>query len=269
LSSKAVASALFLAAFMTSSAHAAETAQRMTSVSDRGKCGRQVAVTEKTCQKEFEAWQAREKKWRENRQTFGNYARYQGLTIPYVKRPDPPAWVPAYCGRQSEDDHRATAVCEAYENYLQYDWTQHIEGPQPVVTYANRAVQPSGGDLRGFREYLLRNLHYDAVWTNGWAKPKAFGLFGTHLTLARTGRFYLWGPPGMLVISRPRGKLDLKMTWGVDVFIADLPNPFLPGRKLSIYGSVAKVFGKRENTLIQKGVNAGMNMAGLSITLAR
>jgi hypothetical protein len=159
-------------------------------------------------------------------------------------------------------------VCEAYDEYLRYDWTQHIEGPQSAVTYSSRVTQGGLGDYRGFAEFLLRNLHYDGGWTTGPNGSQAYGLFGTHLTLARAGRVHLWGPPGMLVVRRPERKIEVKMTWGVDVFLAELPLPF-GSHRLPLYVSFAKVFGAPEQQALQHKVNAGLDMLGFSVTLKR
>jgi hypothetical protein len=129
-------------------------------------------------------------------------------------------------------------------------------------------TESGSGDFHGLTECLLKNLHYDGAWTSGSKGPRAYGLVGSHLTLAQKGRVYLWGPPGVLVIRRPEGKIDVKMTWGVDVFIAEIPLPSTE-RKLPLYFSVAKVFGKTEQEAIQHGVNTGTDMIGFSVTIKR
>jgi len=246
------------------------TPQRKTFAPGSPKCGQELPISANVCQKEFKDWRKDEKRWREGRERFANYARYMGERIAHVKRPDPPAWIEPYCkqdpARQFET--RATEICLAYDDYVQYDWTQHIDGPRAGVTYSKRTVQTIG-DHSGFTDFLLRNLHYDGFWTNGFSKPRALGLFGTHLTLANAGRIYLWGPPGMLIVRRPEGKIDVKMTYGVDIFLGDLPNPFRPEKKMPVYFSVAKVFGKPEAAAIKSGVRVGLDMAGFSVTLGR
>ena len=123
------------------------------------------------------------------------------------------------------------------------------------------------GEAGGFLDYFLKNLHFDGAWTNSESGPRVYGLFGTHFTLAHAGRVYLWGPPGMLVLRRPEGRIEVKMTWGVDIFVADVPVPGAAGYRLPLYFSIAKVFGKTEQAAIQNRVNTGLNMIGFSVTL--
>jgi len=228
-------------------------------------CGQGVSVNDPACQREFNDWQKREQAWRENRQVYANYVTYKGKGVPYVRRPDPPWWATPYCAQDPE--HRSTPVCQALDDYSRYDWAQHVEGPQSAVRYSN-TVAHGAGDSRGVVDFLLRNLHYGGPWTTGPKGPRVYGLFGTHLTLAQAGRIHLWGPPGMLVVRRPGGKIDVKMTWGVDVFISDIPVPFA-NRKIPVYLTVAKVFGAPEEKAIQHHLNAGMDMLGFSMTIKR
>jgi hypothetical protein len=97
---------------------------------------------------------------------------------------------------------------------------------------------------------------------------RAYGVLGTHLTLAHAGRIYLWGPPGVLAIRRPGGRIEIRKTWGVDAFLGSLPLPF-GGRKVPIYVSIATVFDAHEERAIQHGVNAGIGMVGFSVTIQR
>ena len=183
-------------------------------------------VTDATCRKEFSDWQAHEKRWRENRRLYANYVAYKGVAVRQVRRPDPPLWVASLCEQQPILGGTPSGlVCQAYDDYLRYDWTEHIEGPQAAVTFSKRVSQPGAGEGGGFMDYLLKNLHFDGAWTNSEKGPRVYGLFGTHLTLAHAGRVYLWGPPGMLVLRRPEGQVEVKMTWGVDIFVADVPLP--------------------------------------------
>jgi hypothetical protein len=228
-------------------------------------CGQSVPVSAPTCQKEFRDWQVREKRWRENRRVYGNYVTYKKVGVPHVKRATPPSWVLQYC--QPSIPEHASEICDAYNDYLQYDWTQHYEGPQGAVTYVSR-VSFGTGDTSGFIDYLLSNLHFDGGWINGFPNSSAYGLAGMHLTLAHASRIHLWGPPGMLVVRRVDGQLELKKTYGVDIFLGDVPIPFTK-RKLPIYGTIAKVFNKTEAQAIQHHINAGIDMAGFSITLKR
>ena len=227
-------------------------------------------VTDEACQQSFDHWQTQEQRWRENRREFANHVTYRGVPVTQLRRPDPPLWIPRLCEQQL--GHNATPsglVCQAYDNYLRYDWTQHVDGPKRAVTFSKRVFQPGAGEGGGFRDYILRNLHYDGPWTNAENGSRVYGLFGMHITLAHAGRLHLWGPPGMLVLRRPNGRIDVKMTWGVDIFVADVPVPWTIGYRLPLYFSIAKVFGKPEQAAIQHNVNAGMSMIGVSVTLKR
>jgi hypothetical protein len=226
-----------------------------------------VPITDKTCQKEFDEWQAREKRWRDNRRAFANYASYKKVRVRRVKRPDPPQWIERHCEPELAQDAivRLSLVCQAYDDYLRYDWSQHIEGPQAAITFSQRVPLASSGDHNPFVEYLLKNLHYDGPWTNSETGARVYGL-GTHLTLAHAGRVYLWGPPGMLLLRRPEGKVEVRMTWGVDIHVVDIP---IRGYKLPVYFSIAKVFNQEERKAIENHANAGMDMAGISVTIKR
>ena len=87
--------------------------------------------------------------------------------------------------------------------------------------------------------------------------------------MGHASRLFFWGPPGALVVRRPEGKIEFKMTYGLDFFIADLPLPFRTGYRLPLYFSIAKVFNTDEEKALKRGVNAGMDMIGFSVTLKR
>jgi hypothetical protein len=246
-------------------------AQGKTSIPESVRCGTEVRVADRACQREFDDWQAREKKWRDNRRVWANYVDYQGFRVPRVTRPAPPAWIEPYCETELALDAivHLSPVCQAYHDYLRYDWTQHIEGPQTAITFSQRVPQAQTADSSAFVDYLLKHLHYDGLWTNSQNGPRVYGLFGTHLTLAHASRLYLWGPPGVLVLRRPEGTVQLRMTWGIDLLVGDIPIPFGPGYRLPLFFSIAKVFDKHEEEAIQRGVNAGMDMIGFSITIRR
>jgi hypothetical protein len=233
-------------------------------------CGQDVPVTDAACRKEFEHWQAQEKRWRDNHRLYANYVTYQGAPVRQVRRPDPPLWIAPYCEQQSIlNVTPPSLVCQAYDDYLRYDWTEHVEGPQAAVTFSKRVSQPGPGEANGFVDYLIKNLHFDGAWTTSEKGPRFYGLLGTHLTLAHAGRLYLWGPPGMLVLRRPEGRIEVKMTWGIDLFVADVPVPGTTSFRLPLYFSIAKVFGKTEQAAIQENVNVGLNMVGFSVTFKR
>jgi len=228
-------------------------------------CGQSVPASDASCRKQFNDWQTHEKRWRENRRVYGNYVTYNGVPVPYVKRPAPPAWIANYCIPNLPE--HASDICDAYADYLRYDWAQHVDGPQGAVTYVSR-VSFGAGDTSGFVDYLLSNMHIDGGWISGLPGSTSYGLAGMHLTLAHVSRLHLWGPPGMLVIRRPDGQFEVKKTWGLDVFLGDVPIPFMK-RKLPMYVAMAKVFDKSEAQAIRHQINAGIDMVGLSVTLKR
>ena len=246
-------------------------AQTKTFSSETVPCGQGKPVTDKSCQKEFDDWQAREQRWREHRQIWANYAWYNGFRVTPAKRAAPPGWIAPYCQPQSGISVKVSAdpVCLAYDDYLRYDWLQHIEGPQAATNYFQRVSVGGSGDSRGFLDYLLKHVHYDGGWTNSQAGPRVYGVFGTHLTMATVGRFYVWGPPGVLLVKRPEGPMEVRMTWGIDFLIADIPMPFGQGRKVPLYLSVVKAFDKNEQQALEKRINAGMDMIGFSVSIKR
>jgi hypothetical protein len=231
-------------------------------------CGETIPVTDASCRKEFDEWQAREKDWRKNRQQYANYVMYLGRMV-YESRPEAPSWVAAYCapGSEGESANRWTTVCVAYEDYVRYDWTRNIEGPPVPVTFSTRVQSSQRGDNRGFVQYLLKNIHYDGPWTNSATGARIYGVFGTHMTLPHVGRLSIWGPPGVLVVRGPSGSMDVKMSWGIDVFVAEIP--IGEQYRLPLYVSIAKVFGTNSGQSTANAVNTGMNMIGLSFTIKR
>ena len=230
-------------------------------------CGRD-GISPAVCQKEFDHWQTQEAQWRENRRKFANHASLNGKPVRRVTRPDPPVWVVRYCADPLLNNASASAVCSAYDDYLRYDWTLHVEGPRRTVTTTRRVFQSSPAEGGGFLDYLLKNVHYDGPWTNSENGPRIYGL-GTHMTLAHAGRVHLWGPPGLLVLRQPDGRIEVKMTWGVDIFVADVPMPWATEYRLPLYFSIAKVFGNAEQASTHGAVNSGLNMIGVSMTLRR
>ena len=77
-------------------------------------CAR-VSRFRRACRKQFDEWQAREKRWRDNRRLFGNYVTYKGA-VPYVKRARP-SWIETYC---EPNRLAASEICDAYADYLQH-----------------------------------------------------------------------------------------------------------------------------------------------------
>ena len=199
---------------------------------------------------------------------MGQLPPLQGIRVSRAKRPAPPPWIQSYCQPELAPGviTQLSVVCQAYDEYLRYDWTEHLEGPQSAITYSQH-VQTGAGDAGGFVEYLLRHLHYDGLSTNGQRGPRAYGLVGTHLTLAQMGRWYFWGPPGVLVLKQPDGRTVVRITLGVDFRIGDLPIGH--GRRLPIFVSVAKAMNQQEMRALQRNINSGTDMVGLSITLRR
>jgi len=234
-------------------------------------CGQGTPVTDKSCQKDVDDWQAREKRWREHSRLWANYILYKGRRVSRVKRPEPPGWIAPYCQPQLDANAIASAdsVCRAFDDYVRYDWIQHVEGPHAGTTYSQQVVLSGRADGGGFMQYLLKHVHYDAGWTNSQTGPRVYGLFGTHMTFATAGRVYFWGTPGMLVMRRPDGRIEVRMTYGIDFLVADIPVPFGRGRKVPLYLSAVKAFDKNEQVAIEKNINAGLDMFGFSVTIKR
>ena len=133
---------------MASPVHAASATQTPRKATQKGEgrtspapltaCGRDVPVTDEACQQSFDHWQTQEQRWRENRREFANHVTYKGVPVTQLRRPDPPLWIPRLCEQQL--GHNATPsglVCQAYDNYLRYDWTQHVDGPNGPSRFPN------------------------------------------------------------------------------------------------------------------------------------
>src|SRR4029078_9203065 len=69
--------------------------------------------------------------WRHSRRVWGTYSHYRGIRVSRAKRPDPPSWIQSYCQPELAPGviTRLSVVCQAYDEYLRYDWTQQPEGP--------------------------------------------------------------------------------------------------------------------------------------------
>lgn len=127
---------------------------------------------------------------------------------------------------------------------------------------------PLGPENATIKEFFLRNLHYDGFWTNSSNGPRIYGTFGAHFTLARQGRVYLWGPPGVILLRGSDGRVLVRWTWGVDIYVADVPIPFW-GSKRPLYLTIGKAFRPGESLDIVNNPNSGIDMIGFSVTMKR
>jgi len=226
-------------------------------------CGEGVAITEE-CQKQFDAWWKQELEWRWQKAVLPNRASYLGSRLSLVDRPAPPWWLKAHCWNMIETGTAGqSAVCGPYNEALNYDWVAHIAPPATVTM--TRSVVTQVNESNSVVEFLLRNTHIDGLWTNSSTGQRTIGFVGTHLTLAHQGRIYLWGPPGIMLLRLPNGKVSITWTWGIDIFLGDVPLPM--GMEGRLFLSLAKAFGQKVDKASEFNANKGKEMIGLSITI--
>ncbi len=235
-----------------------------------GMCGEGVAITPE-CQREYEHWVELEMKWRRHMEQWGNqtYNQMYDYAIKIMPRPTPPWWMRAHC-QEFIDSRTVTegTMCAAYVGYLDYDWVEHYVGPEGKVTYTRVLIQStSGGEGSSLKEFLLKNFHFDGIWTNSSNAPRSYGFLGAHVTLAHAGRVYFWGPIGFLFVKQPIGPLKVMGTFGIDIYLFEPAIPFFGKRPL--YLTLGKVFNKQEAVRLFKDLNAGTDMIGLSFTWKR
>ena len=111
---------------------------------------------------------------------------------------------------------------------------------------------------------FLKWVHVDGLWVPAANQLDAFGVIGTHLTVANIGRLYIYGPPGVMLIRQRNGEhwmLRPAFTWGFSFYLHDFSVPG-SGRTVQLFVNITKVWteGDQRN---------GMDMVGLSVTFKK
>jgi hypothetical protein len=108
---------------------------------------------------------------------------------------------------------------------------------------------------------FLTRLTVDALWTPGQIDAGMYGLIGMHIAIAKVGRLYVFGPPGVLLVveNTPRGRLLRPgFTWGISYSLTDVR---MPGtrRETQLYLTLGRCW-------VTGSYSNGLNMVGLSLT---
>lgn len=234
------------------------------------------------CQHEFDVWKTRELKWREIKRYWANMTRWNDWPVPRASRPVVPWWMRNRCLPEESLTTKST-ICAHYFEAIDYDWVLHHEGPEAFTRYTATGPPSGGGgrfkftfEGRSIKEFLLDNTHYDQLinssnLTSAAGEVREWGFFGTHLTIAKFGdRIFLWPFPGFLVIRHPGGDIKMKMTYGIDIYLFDIPlSRGQNKRVIPLYFTAVKVFNATEAEAIRRGVNSGKDFMGISITLSK
>ena len=219
------------------------------------------------CQHEYDVWLKGEMDYREHRSLYLNHTHVGGFRTSVKPRPSYPEWMPMRCAPEEYLAFKSP-ICASYFEAEDYEILDHVLGPEAQYKFSTR-ITFTMADGTDFWDFMLRNTHISPVWTNSSNGPRTWGYLGIHATIGRFGkRIYIWGLPGVIILRYPDGKKDVKMTYGADVFIADLRVPGTQ-HKLPMFVTFAKVFSGAEMEAFKKGADTGMNMIGFNFTLKK
>ncbi|MES2315544.1 MAG: hypothetical protein V4486_02295 [Patescibacteria group bacterium] len=220
------------------------------------------------CQVEYDAWFAGDMEWRmiyipnspNEKLIRREKLRWLNSPVP-VRRPSIPLWLGPRCLPEMSYQIKSP-MCQAYDEALRYDFVEHLDNTWSSKTYTTR-VPLKIGEGNGFIEYLFSHLHVDGVL---WDGSIQFAFAGTHLELAKAGRYGIWGVPGVIFFREWNGTIVMKMTEGADVHIRSIP---IGRYSLPTYFTVAALLDANEAKARKHGVETGTVIVGLSFTLLK
>ena len=150
------------------------------------------------------------------------------------------------CAKLTEEKRRATEECKTPSERRQDDYERRIKE-------AEEKERPE-------RSSFLKWLHVDGLWTTTSLGSRTYGLVGAHLAVVKIKRLYLFGPPGVMLLSTPGDDQRFRpaLTWGFSIQLVPIR---IPGtnREAELYINLAKCWTSMSS-------QAGLDMAGLSIT---
>ena len=227
-----------------------------------------VVAPSEDCWKEFEKWQKKYDSWRDRKNQVGNRATDErGRQINQPESPAPPLWVWQCYDLKQAGSPVASPVCNALQEYLEYDWTQHVTGFHGAILHQVSMPKTNVGEDRGLKAFLLKNVHFDGAWTNANNNRRTYGFFGSHVTVAFHGRIYFWAGPGIMLVRDPFGQLKMRYTYGLDVYLGRV-NLWMFGER-PVYFTLAKAFAKQQGMDLINDPSSGETMMGVSITLKK
>ena len=199
-------------------------------------------------------WQRNDAKW-QNRPARDRLGRFTARQPP----PDPPAWLAARCRAGTAAgilslDARLALACRL------------LADPRTAIESVPAGVQATRLDAEKPRHSsFLTRVHLDGLWTTAATTNRFYGLIGAHVSLVDVGRFQVFGPPGVLLLSVPdtrrSRRFTLGYTWGVSVRLADVR---LFGRKdMTLFVNLSKVW--IASTPDDQGTGRGYDIVGFSL----
>ncbi len=174
-------------------------------------------------------WQQYESKWR-NRPVRDGWGR----VVERKAAPLAPAWLAARCawlsdGHVPDLEPRTALACRLLED-------PRLETAQIARLEAEMPPKHSS---------FLRRIHVDMLATQSRLGTRMYGIVGMHVTLVDVGRFHMFGPPGVLLVTVPAGnggrRVTFGYTWGVSVRLTDIR---LGGRakNMTLFLNISKVW---------------------------
>jgi len=194
----------------------------------------------------MDEWRRHEMKWK-NRPRHDAWGRISGRRPP----PDAPSWLGTHCASMAAASIPQMDACRL----LADPWAE--TAAVPLQSKALAAEKP-----RKNSSFLTR-VHLDGLWTTAAKQGRAYGLVGSHVSLVDIGRFQVFGPPGVLLLSVPdvegKRRIALGYTWGVSVRLADVR--IFDGKDMTLFLNVSKVW--------INGGGQALDIAGFSLAPRR
>jgi hypothetical protein len=137
--------------------------------------------------------------------------------------------------------------------------TPSLEVPDPIA----RADQSPQDQEQGDDPYakFLKWVKVDAAWMPGQLDAGFYGIIGMHVAVAKVGRLYIFGPPGVMLVVQDTAEgrmLRPGFTWGFSYALTEVRIPSTR-RNAQLYLTLGRCW-------VTGSYSNGLNMVGLSVT---
>ena len=108
---------------------------------------------------------------------------------------------------------------------------------------------------------FLKWVKVDAAWMPGQLDAGFYGVIGMHVAVAKVGRLYVFGPPGVMLVVQDTGEgriLRPAFTWGFSYALTEVRIPSTR-RNAQLYLTLGRCW-------VTGSYSNGLNMVGLSVT---
>src|SRR5262245_5437562 len=153
---------------------------------------------------------------------------------------------PARCASLPEEKRRKTEECKTEEE-------RRDDAQQKRREEAAEKEKPKHSSF-------WRWVHVDGLSLPTASGVGAYGLVGTHVSVANIGRVYFYGPPGVMLLLEDAGdsrRLAPAISWGFDIYLSDFRFPGTE-RTAQLYVNLTKCW--------IAGYEGGVDMFGLSVS---